>query len=67
MTKLSVYLDPSLAVTSVHPDVLQLLLSQKRSVDAWSSILCRLSSLDKEEALLLVDTMTSVEVWLKDL
>ena len=63
MTKLSVYLDSPLAVTSVHQDVLQLLLSQKRSVDAWSSILRRIFSLDKEEALLLVDTMASAEVW----
>ena len=59
MNKLSVYLQPSLAITSIHPDILRLILSKECSVDGWSFLLQRLPSLDKDEAFHVVNTITS--------
>ena len=56
-----------LAVTSVHPYILSLLLPHERSVDAYSSLFRWLPSLDKENALLLMDIMTSTVVGLKNI
>ena len=66
MIKLLVYLKPSLKITSIHPDILRLLLQQERSADDWSSLLRRISSLSKEESFSLVNTMTSVRGEPKD-
>ena len=65
ITRILVYLDTSFAITSVHLDIIRLLLPQEHSVDAWSSILRRLLCLGKKNALILVGTMTSSGVTLK--
>ena len=43
-----VYLHPSVVIHEVNEDFLRSLLTQERTVDAWSSLLSRLPSLDKE-------------------
>ena len=52
--KLSVFLEPSLAVTALPPSKVHSLLLEERSAEAWTALLPRIMSLPASEVSLLV-------------
>ena len=64
--KLSVFLEPSLSVTTLPPSKVQYLLLEERSAKAWTSLLPRITSLPESEPSLLATDLDKTTLQAND-